>query len=132
MTETGRGACLCGAVRFSTFGKLRAVSACHCSQCRKQSGHFWAATDVLENELELHDADNLSWYVSTPGYRRGFCKTCGSLLLWKCEASDKISVSAGSFESPTALKLETHIYCADKGDYYEISDGVPQFEQGCK
>ena len=22
-----------------------------------------------------------------------------------------------------------HIYCADKGDYYELSDGLPQAEQ---
>ena len=37
-----------------------------------------------------------------------------------------ISITAGSLDSPTGLKLDRHIYVADKGDYYEIADGVPQ------
>ena len=37
------GSCLCGQVQFHATPD-RHVIACHCSQCRKQSGHFWAAT----------------------------------------------------------------------------------------
>ena len=40
------GSCLCGAVTFEVNGSLRPPDACHCNQCRKQSGHFWASTDV--------------------------------------------------------------------------------------
>ena len=36
---------------------------------------------------------------------------------------------AGAFEQPSALKAEMHIFVADKGDYYEITDGLPQFER---
>ncbi len=57
---------------------------------------------------------------------RGFCKTCGSLLFWKGDASPTISVAAGSLNGKTGLKTEGHIYCADKGDYYEIHDGEYQ------
>ncbi|MDB3912880.1 GFA family protein, partial [Paracoccaceae bacterium] len=42
MTITG--SCECGAVVFELSGKLRDVVACHCGQCRKTSGHYWAAT----------------------------------------------------------------------------------------
>ncbi len=129
MTETARGACLCGAVRFSTHGKIGRITACHCSQCRKQSGHYWAATHVLEDELVIEGGENLTWYVSTPGYKRGFCKTCGSALFWQQDGSCYISMSAGTLESPTQ-KLVEHIYCADKGDYYEITDGLPQYAKG--
>ncbi len=130
MNETGRGACLCGAVKFKTYGKLRKVVGCHCTQCRKQTGHFWASTNILENELELDGEEALTWYASTPGYKRGFCSTCGSALFWKREDLEYISIGAGVFESPTHMVLASHIYCEDKGDYYEISDGLPQYAKG--
>ena len=36
---------------------------------------------------------------------------------------------AGSFDRPTGLKGGMHIFVADKGDYYDIADGLPRFEQ---
>jgi hypothetical protein len=33
----------------------------------------------------------------------------------------------GAFERPTNTKLRIHIFVADKGDYYDIGDGVPQY-----
>jgi hypothetical protein len=35
----------------------------------------------------------------------------------------------GAFDAPTGTHIEKHIYVADKGDYYEIRDGLPQDEQ---
>jgi hypothetical protein len=35
----------------------------------------------------------------------------------------------GALDSPTETKLRKHIFVGDKGDYYEIADGVPQNEQ---
>jgi hypothetical protein len=32
----------------------------------------------------------------------------------------------GAFDAPTDTGLEMHIFVADKGDYYQISDGLPQ------
>jgi hypothetical protein len=37
---------------------------------------------------------------------------------------------AGAFERPSGLAGESHIFVADKGDYYEIEDGLPQFADG--
>ena len=34
---------------------------------------------------------------------------------------------AGAFDEPSGLTFGYHIYCADKGDFYEISDGLPQY-----
>jgi hypothetical protein len=50
-------------------------------------------------------------------------------MFWKHNELDEISVMAGSFDMPTGLKEECHIFVADKGDYYEISDGLPQFQR---
>ena len=121
-----RGSCLCGAVNFRIDGPLGASDACHCSMCRRQSGHFWASVDVLRKDLKIGGADHLTWFQSSEAVRRGFCSVCGSALFWDAPAREKIAVSMGSLESPTGARLEKHIFVADKGDYYDIGDGLPQ------
>jgi hypothetical protein len=36
---------------------------------------------------------------------------------------------AGLFDHPTGLSGACHIFVADKGDYYGINDGLPQFDR---
>ncbi|CAN7375999.1 GFA family protein [Rhizobium sp. LjRoot98] len=129
MAEENTGSCNCGSVRFRTRGTLREVIACHCSQCRKQTGLYYAATNVLDSELALEGAESITWYRSSPQARRGFCKTCGSALFWKMDSLDYTSIMAGAFDTPTGLSFGVHIFCADKGDFYEINDDLPQFAQ---
>ncbi|MEL6946724.1 MAG: GFA family protein [Pseudomonadota bacterium] len=103
--------------------------ACHCSQCRKQSGHFTAATDTADSALTVHDADGLlRWYAASEDAQRGFCSQCESSLFWKANGSHKTSILAGSLHGETGLTLERHIYVSDKGDYYDLNDGLRTFE----
>ncbi len=127
MSDQHFGGCLCGRVRYMTRGELRGVVYCHCSQCRKQTGHYLAATDVPDENIVIEGADNLTWYAASDHARRGFCKTCGTLMFWKRNVSDKVSVTAGTFAEPSGLVEECHIFVADKGDYYTLTDGLPQF-----
>jgi hypothetical protein len=126
MDAVKKGSCLCGAVRFAVTGPLKAPDACHCVQCRKQSGHFFASTDVPKSALEISGQDKLAWYHSSAKVRRGFCSTCGSSLFFDPLARDWIGVAMGAFDTPTATRLHMHIFVAEKGDYYEIADGLPQ------
>jgi hypothetical protein len=128
MDEERTGGCLCGVVRFKTNGRLREVIACHCSQCRRQSGHFYAATSIEDTGLAVTGGENITWYGASETARRGFCRHCGSALFWKkSHGSAVTSILAGAFDQPSGLKLGHHIFCADKADYYEINDGLPQF-----
>jgi len=124
-----KGSCLCGAVRFEAAGDLNAPDACHCSQCRKQSGHYWASTDVPRSALKIHGEDNITWFFASERVRRGFCATCGSFLFWDPVRRDSVAVAMGAFETPTGTHLAKHIFVADKGDYYDIADGLPQNAQ---
>ena len=121
-----RGSCLCGAVHFSVDGELQGGDACHCIQCRKHSGHYFASTDIPKAALTIDGEDQLAWYQSSDRVRRGFCRTCGSSLFWDPIASEKIAVAMGAFDEPTGTKLQMHIFTAEKGDYYDIADGLPQ------
>jgi len=120
------GTCLCGAVAFRIEGDLAPAAACHCAQCRKQSGHYWASSYVPKAALHLTRQDGLRWYASSPKVRRGFCGNCGSFLFWDPADEEKISVSMGVLEGPTGGHLARHIFVAGKGDYYDISDSLPQ------
>ncbi|PIE15541.1 MAG: aldehyde-activating protein [Rhodobacterales bacterium] len=126
---THHGSCLCGAVRFTVHAPLPAPDACHCRQCRKSSGHFSASTDMPRSALEISGEENISWYRSSHKVRRGFCKICGSNLFWDPVFQDWTAVMMGAFDGPTRTQLAGHIFVADKGDYYQISDGLPQNAQ---
>ena len=122
------GSCLCGAVRFKIDGRMRTIVACHCSQCRKQTSNFLAATNAESNDVTFAETRGLTWFKSSDIAERGFCKECGSLLFWRRFDSQTLSISAGSLDGETGLFICEHIYVADKPDWYEITDGKPQFE----
>lgn len=127
MTEYHTGHCLCGAVSYRVAGKLRDVVGCHCSQCRRQTGLYYATTSALDRDFELNDESGaLKWYRASPQAQRGFCSVCGSALFWKADESDRIAILAGSLDQPTGLRFDHHIFVADKGDFYELLDGLPQ------
>ena len=117
-----KGGCLCGAVRYRVEGPLRPVIACHCAQCRKSSGHFAAATSAPRDRIEV--AGEVTWYQSSETARRAFCPTCGGGLFWDGEG-DNLSIWAGTLDGPTGLTVAGHIYCADKGDYYDLPQDIP-------
>ncbi|MBO9434706.1 GFA family protein [Ruegeria sp. R13_0] len=123
------GSCLCGKVAFTIDGDLSPPSACHCGQCRKQSGHVWSSTSTHQDNLNFTASDTLRWFRASETARRGFCSACGSFLFWQHNEEDTISVSMGALSEPTGLKLSKHIFVADKGDYYDISDDLPQRAQ---
>jgi hypothetical protein len=125
------GKCLCGAVAFAAEGDRDTVEACHCGQCRRWSGSYWMSVNVPFESLRFTDgAARVGWLRSSDLVRRGFCKECGSALFWHADRhpdhAHRIAVAAGSLDAPTGLHLSEHIFVADKGDYYEIADGLPQ------
>jgi hypothetical protein len=124
-----KGSCLCGAVTFEVTGSLDRNDACHCNQCRKWSGHYFAGADVPRSAFKIITGEEkLSWY-HTDKVRRGFCSICGSSLIFDPldrHKHDWIGIALGSVDGPTNTKLKIHIFVANKGDYYEITDGVPQ------
>ncbi len=118
------GSCLCGGVSFELHGNLDDVVACHCGQCRKQTGNYWTSTHTADADLHFVKNESLAWYRSSATAQRGFCKACGSTLFWKSDGSDATSVCVGSIDGKSELKLGGHIYVDDAGDYYEIAGGA--------
>ncbi|HVF65957.1 MAG TPA: GFA family protein [Casimicrobiaceae bacterium] len=123
---TARGACLCGAVRFSVHGPLRDVVLCHCAMCRKTHGHAGAYTAAPKSALQLTESRGLRWFASSSFARRGFCTLCGASIFWERIEGELVSIAAGVLEPPTGLTTTLQIYVDDRGDYYEIDTRIPQ------
>lgn len=119
-----RGTCLCGEISFEITAPPGEVVACHCGQCRKQSGHYWASADVALADIVITGSPK--WFRSSDKAQRGFCGICGSFLFWKADGRDGLSFGMGAIDGTTGARLVRHIFTADKGDYYQIGDGAVQ------
>jgi hypothetical protein len=124
-----KGSCLCGAVTFEVQGPLPAPTACHCTRCRKHTGHYEASVEIPRSHVTIHGSEHITWHRASEKARRGFCSTCGSSLFWDPTYKEWTGISMGAFDGPTHVKLAMHIFVADKGDYYDLADGVPQSTQ---
>lgn len=118
-----KGSCIRQAVRYEVDGTARDIIACHCTQCRKASGHFTAATAVRPGDLHLVADRGLRWYRTSASAERGFCCHCGSTLFWRPDTGDRVSIYAGSIDTEHDLRRVAHIFAAEKGCYYDIDGG---------
>ncbi len=124
-----QGRCDCGKVRFEVETVRETVTVCHCSQCRRVSGHLWASTHAAYDTVRFHSDEGLEWYVSSGFAKRGFCRFCGSSLFYRMNDEDGIGIAAGCLDMPSGLSTGKHIFVKDKGDYYDIADDAPQIQR---
>ncbi|TYT26718.1 GFA family protein [Luteimonas viscosa] len=126
--KTTTGGCLCGAVRYEVKGPLRDVVNCHCSMCQRLHGSFGPHSKARKVNITITRDAGLAWYASSRIARRGFCRVCGSSLFWEPFDLDATGIIAGSLDGPTSLRTIGHIFVGEKCDFYEITDGLPQYE----
>ena len=132
-----KGTCLCGAVSFEIEGALEhAPDACHCSQCRKQTGHFLVSVNVRRKALTVHGADKVTWYRSSKQVRRGFCSVCGSSLFWDPTIvpdpqaqPEWFEIAAGLLDDDPGVRPGKHIYVDFKAAWFDIDGHLPLFDK---
>ncbi|QHG66091.1 GFA family protein [Pseudomonas putida] len=115
MTEHYQGSCLCGGVRYELRTAPKAVSHCHCSQCRKGHGAAFASYGSVPRGAMrlLCGAEILRGYASSEAVRREFCSRCGSSLFWSRssgEYSDWISIALGALDTPFRPGKQKHVH----------------------
>lgn len=120
--QTSSGGCLCGSVRYSVHGPLRDVLVCHCTMCRRLHSYVGAYTACAPEDLRIESDDALRWYPSSPIARRGFCSQCGAMLFWQPSHGRHVSISAGSLDGPTGLRVREHIFLDEDADFSRNSE----------
>ncbi len=133
MAGTYQGSCLCGAIRYELLSPPKALSHCHCSQCRKSHGAAFASyASVPRSVLRiLTGAEALKSFASSEAVLRQFCSHCGASLFWsrsQGEFSDWISIALGTLDTAFTSHKQRHIQVASKAPWFELPDHWMQTE----
>ena len=135
-----RGSCLCGGVRFEIAGPLMRSSHCHCRPCQKGHGApFRTRARVAAADFRFLAGEELvSFYESTPGTHRGFCKVCGAPVLVKFEEHSRSAqtdpravalygVALATLDDDPSLRPDAHAFIVDKAPWFTVTDDLPQY-----
>jgi len=125
-----RGSCLCGGVRYEVAGELSGVLNCHCSMCRKAHGAaFRTRASVRAQDFRWTQGEDLvTWYESSAGNHRGFCRVCGSPLLSRFDFDRSVvGLPLGCLDDDPGKKPRRHVFTAYKAPWHDITDDLPQF-----
>ncbi len=117
MSKPITGSCCCGQISY-TAKSVAPLWYCHCQQCRKMTGHYMAAARVNLNDIEING--EAKWFYVSDDSRHGFCPDCGSKIFWRNDKNDFLSITGGSINDTSSLRVSGHVFVGEKGDYYEI------------
>jgi hypothetical protein len=97
------GGCQCGAIRFACDRQPENVHVCHCRMCQKAvGGPFAVICPVLKTHFRVTRGE-ISWFRSSDLARRGFCRNCGTPMIFDYPEYPDIGVLAGCFDDPSAV-----------------------------
>ena len=90
MPENYLGSCLCARVGYRLLSPPRAVTHCHCGQCRKSHGSAFASYGAVPRKdlCIVSGQSDIKSYASSASVHRQFCQHCGSSLFWSRQAGD--------------------------------------------
>lgn len=102
------GGCQCGAVRYQVTAVLDTSHICHCRMCQKAAGNFFAALIGVPRDAISWTRGEPATFNSSDKAARGFCRACGTPLLYDYADSKHINLTTGSFDEPArfAPKVE--------------------------
>ena len=120
------GRCLCGAITYTVTGTPARPGVCHCTQCRRMSGHLWAAATIPDDQIAI--TGPVRWYSASNKAQRGFCSTCGSSLFYRLanQPDMMLIVSVDSLDDASGIELKRHIYVDEQPDRYAFADATPR------
>jgi len=124
------GSCLCSAIAYQVVGPLNQALNCHCTMCRKAQGSaFRTRARVRATDFTFtRGAELVTYYESSPGNYRGFCRVCGSPIHTKFDDKpDFLGLPLGLLDQDPGVKPQLHVFVGSKAPWHEITDELPQF-----
>jgi hypothetical protein len=131
VSTTLHGRCSCGEVSFTLENTLDYAYYCHCSRCRTRSGSAFATIGGASiGKLQI-TAGNNSLLIEgecSDGYGAR-CSRCYAFLFAAVRARQYVHVSLGVLAGIPSRLPDHHIYVASKAPWYQITDGLPQYDE---
>lgn len=127
-----RGHCSCGTVQLRVQDAFAYAFYCHCSRCRRRTGAACAAIGGIESDKlqvsageahvrRLGDAPGNDGYLAV-------CWECCSPLYSLVRERRYAHVPLGMLLDVPSRRPDHHIHVASKASWYEITDGLPQYD----
>jgi hypothetical protein len=98
--------------------------------CRKAHGSAFATyvACAADGFGFTSGADAVSFYESSPRFRRPFCSVCGAVVPGD-PAAGRVFMPAGCLDDDPGVRPAAHIFVGSKAPWHEISDELPRFDQ---
>jgi hypothetical protein len=127
MSDSYKGSCFCGAVRFTVTGEPAAMGYCHCESCRHWSaGPVNAFTLWKPEALQVtQGADNIATYNMTPQSSRNWCRTCGGHVFTDHPGFGLVDVYAAVIPD-FPYRPAVHVHYQES--VLHIRDGLPKMK----
>jgi hypothetical protein len=103
--------------------------------CRKLQGSAFRsrATVRVADFNFVQGKDLLTYFESSKGNYRGFCRVCGSPIHSKFDSKPNVyGIPLGPLDDDPGVRPQSHVYVANKAPWFEITDHLQQFDQGPK
>jgi hypothetical protein len=118
VTESYKGGCSCGAVRFELVGRPLWVLACHCDACKKRTGSAYGVAVMVEKQQVAAFTGERRIYTrlgdSGNKVRYEFCPSCATTLCWHVDiVPQRQAFAGGAFDDMRALNLIAEMYADD-------------------
>jgi hypothetical protein len=118
------GGCQCGRVRYTAQVADDEAYLCHCRMCQRATGGVSIAfKNVASADVAWQHAPD--WYASSPVARRPFCRECGTPLGFAFNSSDRIDLTVGSFDDPSAFYPTENYGIESKHAAWEDTSHLP-------
>jgi hypothetical protein len=128
--ESWTGGCQCGAVRYELLEKPANACICHCRMCQKQFGSFFGAfADVHPDNFRITRGAP-GWFQSSDEAMRGFCRDCGTPLLYKFMSNQRIAVSIGSLDRHSEVKPQAQYGIEAREPWFSELPFLPETATG--
>jgi hypothetical protein len=124
------GRCRCGAVRYEVEDAFRYAANCHCSECRAATGSAFKPFAGIEREKLTITAGLQDVAVfGEEELNDTRCGACGCFLFSVVREGAFVHVAMGSLVDAPTIRPTHHIFVGSKAAWFEITDGLPQFDE---
>ncbi len=127
------GACQCGGVTYQLLEAPLIVLACHCKQCQKLSASAFSMTALVKTDAVKFSGELKQWErIADSGNKNcaKFCPGCGNRIYhFDPDKPDVIKLKPGTLADTGWLTPSVHVWVSEKQHWYEIPDGVRQFDR---
>ena len=128
--EKPAGGCMCGSVRYELDGTPTWNVYCHCPSCRKHTGAPVSVLVTCLPEQVRWTSGERSFYESSPGRFRTFCRDCGSSLTWETEVKGNawLGIHVSTLDHPEDFPPIEHVFHGHALPWFDANGDLPRIE----